>query len=54
MRLDVGQGGTLRRDDALPVLDAVIEAGEGHGLRPFGEQALLMVRIEAGLALINV
>jgi len=40
--------------DALPVLDAVIEAGDGHGLRPFGEQALLMARIEAGLVLINV
>ena len=42
------------RDDALDVLDAVIEAGEGHGLRPFGEEALLMTRIEAGLVLINV
>ena len=31
-----------------------IEAGEGHGLRPFGEEALLMTRIEAGLVLINV
>ena len=40
--------------DALPVLDAVIEAGDGYGLRPFGEQALLMARIEAGLVLINV
>ena len=40
--------------DALQVLDAVIEAGDGYGLRPFGEQALLMARIEAGLVLINV
>ncbi len=40
--------------DALPVLDAVIEAGAGQGFRPFGEEALLMTRIEAGLVLINV
>jgi aminomethyltransferase len=40
--------------DALAVLDAVIEAGAGYGLRPFGEQALLMARIEAGLVLIDV
>jgi aminomethyltransferase len=41
-------------DDGLAVLDTVIEAGAGHGLRPFGEQALLMARIEAGLVLIDV
>ncbi len=41
-------------DDALPVLDAVLAAGEGRGLRLFGEQALLMARIEAGLILIDV
>jgi aminomethyltransferase len=41
-------------DDALPVLDAVLDAGAPYGLRPFGEEALLMARIEAGLVLINV
>jgi aminomethyltransferase len=41
-------------EDALPVLDRIMQAGEGHGLRPFGEDALLMLRIEAGLALMNV
>lgn len=41
-------------DDALRVLDAVIEAGTPYGLRPFGEDALLMARIEAGLVLIGV
>ncbi|MGI8433858.1 MAG: aminomethyltransferase family protein [Nocardioidaceae bacterium] len=51
---DLGFEVTVASDDALPVLDAVIEAGEGHGFRPFGEQALLMARIEAGLVLINV
>jgi aminomethyltransferase len=51
---DLGFEIRVPRDDALGVLDAVIDAGEGHGLRPFGEQALLMTRIEAGLALIGV
>ncbi|MFN0283828.1 MAG: aminomethyltransferase family protein [Kineosporiaceae bacterium] len=40
--------------DALPVLDAVVETGTPYGMRPFGEQALLMARIEAGLVLIGV
>jgi len=31
------------------VFDAIWEAGQDHGLRPFGLQALDMVRIEAGL-----
>jgi aminomethyltransferase len=51
---DLGYEVRVGRDDALAVLDAVIEAGEGHGFRPFGEEALLMTRIEAGLVLINV
>jgi aminomethyltransferase len=40
--------------DALPVLDAVLDAGRGHGLRPYGEEAMGMLRIEAGLALVDV
>ncbi|MFT4008775.1 MAG: aminomethyltransferase family protein [Nocardioidaceae bacterium] len=51
---DLGYEVRVGRDDALAVLDAVIEAGNGQGLRPFGEEALLMTRIEAGLVLINV
>jgi aminomethyltransferase len=35
--------------DAAKVFDAVWAAGEPHGLRPMGLQALDMVRIEAGL-----
>ena len=35
--------------DAPTVFDAVWEAGEPHGLAPFGLDALNMVRIEAGL-----
>jgi aminomethyltransferase len=51
---DLGYEVRVGSGDALAVLDAVIEAGDGHGLRPFGEEALLMTRIEAGLVLINV
>jgi aminomethyltransferase len=51
---DLGYEIFVGADDALAVLDAVIEAGDGRGLRPFGEQALLMARIEAGLLLIDV
>jgi aminomethyltransferase len=35
--------------DASKVFDAVWEAGQPHGLKPMGLQALDMVRIEAGL-----
>lgn len=35
--------------DALTVFDAVWEAGQQHGLKPMGLEALDMVRIEAGL-----
>ncbi len=51
---DLGFEIRVEADDAPDVLDQVIEAGSGHGFRPFGEQALLMTRIEAGLVLINV
>ena len=51
---DLGFEVFVQSDDALGVLDQIMRAGEGHGLRPFGEDALLMLRIEAGLALMNV
>jgi glycine cleavage system T protein (aminomethyltransferase) len=51
---DLGYELMVPADDALAVLDAVIEAGEPHQLRPFGEEALNMARIEAGLPLIGV
>ena len=35
--------------DAVAVFDAIWEAGQPHGLRPMGLEALDMVRIEAGL-----
>jgi aminomethyltransferase len=51
---DLGYEILVPAADALVVLDAVIAAGTPYGMRPFGEQALLMARIEAGLVLINV
>ena len=37
---DLGFELTVPADDAVAVLDAVLEAGRPHGLRPFGEEAL--------------
>ena len=39
--------------DALTVFDAVWEAGQKHGIKPMGLDALDMVRIEAGLIFAN-
>src|SRR3712207_1617145 len=50
---DLGYELTVGSDDALQVLDAVLEAGRPHGMRPFGEEALTMLRIEAGRAPID-
>ncbi len=51
---DLGFEITVAAGDALAVWDAVAVAGEPHGLVPFGQIALLMARIEAGLLLIDV
>ncbi|MBV9831278.1 MAG: aminomethyltransferase family protein, partial [Marmoricola sp.] len=51
---DLGFELTVPEDKALDVLDAVLEAGRGHGMRPFGEEALMVLRIEAGLALVDI
>jgi aminomethyltransferase len=51
---DLGFEVTVESEHALDALDAILEAGQGHGLRPFGEQALMMLRIEAGLPLVDV
>jgi aminomethyltransferase len=51
---DLGYEITVESDQAVEVLDAVLEAGGPHSLRPFGEEALMMLRIEAGLPLIDV
>jgi aminomethyltransferase len=39
---------------ALTVLDAVLAQGAGRAIRPFGEDALMMLRLEAGLPLLDV
>lgn len=51
---DLGYEVTVGADQALDVLDAILAAGDGHGMRPFGEEALMMLRIEAGLPLVDV
>ena len=51
---DLGYEVTVAADDALDVLDAVLDAGRDHGIRPFGEEALMTLRIEAGLPLVDV
>lgn len=51
---DLGYEILCDADDAHTVWDAVFEAGAPHGLLPFGQTALLMARIEAGLLLLHV
>jgi aminomethyltransferase len=51
---DLGFEVWVPADEAGTVFDAIMDAGRGHGMRPFGEEALLMSRIEAGLLLIDV
>ena len=51
---DLGYEVWVDADDAVAVWDAVMEAGEPHQLIPFGQIALVMTRIEAGLLLIDV
>ena len=50
---DLGYEIWMPADDALDVWDAIFEAGEGHGVLPVGETALVMARLEAGLLLIE-
>lgn len=51
---DLGYELLVPAHDALRVLDALLEVGRPQGLRPYGEDALGMTRIEAGLPLIGV
>lgn len=50
---DLGYEVWVETDDASRVFDAIREAGRPHLLTPVGQQALLMLRIEAGLLLID-
>ena len=51
---DLGYEIWVAADRALEVWDAVWAASRGHGVLPFGLQALYMTRIEAGLLLLDV
>lgn len=51
---DLGYEVWVGADEALTVWDAIFEEGRPHGLIPFGQIALSMARIEAGLLLIDV
>jgi glycine cleavage system T protein (aminomethyltransferase) len=51
---DLGYEIWVRSGDALPVWDALVDASAGQGVIPFGMTALYMLRIEAGLLLLDV
>lgn len=51
---DLGYEIWVKRDDALAVWDALMEAGSGYNITPFGQKVLHMARIDAGLMLIDV
>jgi aminomethyltransferase len=51
---DLGFEIWIEAPDALKVWDTVWESVEGHGVLPFGLDALEMLRIEAGLLLLDV
>ncbi|MBM3357404.1 MAG: aminomethyl transferase family protein [Betaproteobacteria bacterium] len=51
---DLGYEIWLEREHAIPVWDALIEAGTPYGITPAGMLALDIARIEAGLMLIDV
>src|SRR5262249_36099373 len=51
---DLGYELWVAADQAAALWDAVIAAGEDHGLRPCGIRAMDVARVEAGLILIEV
>jgi aminomethyltransferase len=51
---DLGYEVWVHSTDAIPVWDAVWQAGQGRGITAFGLTALYMARIEAGLVLLDV
>ena len=50
---DLGYELWVAAADALPVWDALWESAEGYGVQPFGLAALRMLRIEAGLLMLD-
>jgi aminomethyltransferase len=51
---DLGYEVWVERESALPVWDALIAAGQPHGIEPVGLDALDVARIEAGFVLLGV
>ena len=51
---DLGYELWIPRDRALDIWDALVQAGAAYGLRPAGMVALDVVRLEAGLILLEV
>ncbi|TPW10407.1 MAG: aminomethyltransferase, partial [Acidimicrobiaceae bacterium] len=51
---DLGYEVWVEARDAGAVFDRIVEASAGQGVIPVGQNALLMLRIEAGLVLIGV
>ena len=51
---DLGFEVTVETDHAIEVLDAILDAGRAHSIRPYGEEAMQTLRIEAGLPLVDV
>ena len=51
---DLGYEIWMKNEDALPVYDAVVRAGRGHGLEPAGLDAMDVTRVEAGFILNGV
>jgi len=51
---DLGYEIWIDRKQAIPVWDALMDAGEGYGITPAGIWALDLARIEAGLVMLDV
>jgi aminomethyltransferase len=51
---DLGYEVWVRDDHAVAIWDALLEAGRAHAIRPAGMLALDVVRVEAGLILLEV
>jgi len=51
---DLGYEVWVPGNSAVAVWDAIMEAGSGYNITPFGQKVLHMARIDAGLALIGI
>ena len=51
---DLGYEVWVAEEDGLTIWDAIMEAGDGYNITPFGQKVLHMARIDAGLALIDI